>query len=32
MLVPGGKIAKFDDSGGTKSQRSLKIRPANAIA
>jgi len=27
MMVPGGKIAKFDDSGGTKSLQSPEIRP-----
>jgi hypothetical protein len=30
MLVPGGEIAKFDDSGGTKSPFAGEIRPANA--
>jgi hypothetical protein len=30
MKVPGGKTAKFDDSGGTKSQGRLEIGPAKA--
>jgi hypothetical protein len=28
--VPGGRTAKFDNSGGTKSQQSLEIRLAKA--
>jgi hypothetical protein len=30
MMVPGGETAKFDDSGGTKSQASFETRPAKA--
>jgi hypothetical protein len=30
-MVPGGKIPKFDDFDGTKSQRSLENRLADAL-